>query len=130
MSHIRLHPKTGLFQYRRAIPERLRGHVPHVDGFSENSSRIEFTRSLGTNRKADANRLAARLDMAVEIALTEAEKAAGAAEPAPAMPINRALRSGEAFQLIEAWRRPNGPKPGRGCSTGMADAFFGDPGRC
>ena len=105
MSHIRLRPKTGLFEYRRAVPERLRGHVPHVDGFSDNPSRIEFTRSLGTNRKADANRLAARLDMAVEIALTEAERAAGAAEPAPVVPNSRALRPGEAFQVIEAWER-------------------------
>ena len=71
-SHIRKHPRTGLYWYRRVVPPALRGSVPPVEGFEHKPERVEFSKTLNTRDKAEANRAAALLDRAVEAALQEA----------------------------------------------------------
>jgi hypothetical protein len=73
MSYIRKHPKTGIFWYRRSVPPALRAHVPNVAGFADKSGRTEFTKTLGTQSEAEANRLAAKIDVVVQVALDEAK---------------------------------------------------------
>jgi integrase len=74
MSYIRKHPKTGIFWYRRSVPPALRQHLPVVPGFDHKPGRIEFTKTLGTRKEAEANRLAAQIDTTVQAALNEAEE--------------------------------------------------------
>jgi hypothetical protein len=74
MSHIRKHPTTGIFWYRRVVPPPLRGHMPSVPGFDDKPDRTEFSKPLRTRDKGEANRAAALIDRAVETALTQAER--------------------------------------------------------
>ena len=60
MANIKARVKTGLYEYRRVVPERLRDHLPPVVGFSEKPGRIEFTKSLGTRIVREARRPSSR----------------------------------------------------------------------
>ena len=83
MANIRLHRKTGIYWYRRAVPAELRPYLPEVAGFPQKPSRTEFTRTLRTRSKAEANREAAVIDQQVAAALDAARKrVAGHATPA------------------------------------------------
>jgi len=73
MSYVRLRGKTGIYEYRRVIPPRLRAVIPSVDGFDSKPGRTEFTKSLDTQAKAEANRRAAIIDRQVQAALDDAE---------------------------------------------------------
>jgi hypothetical protein len=83
MANIRLHRKTGIYWYRRAVPAELRLFLPEVAGFPHKPSRTEFTRTLRTRSKAEANREAAVIDQQVAAAFDAARKrVAGHATPA------------------------------------------------
>lgn len=74
MANIRKHTKTGIFWYRRVVPVRLRQAMPNVEGFVAKANRTEFIKTLGTRSKAEANRLAAELDVLVQQAFDTAEQ--------------------------------------------------------
>ncbi|MDP2356210.1 MAG: hypothetical protein Q8M31_09130 [Beijerinckiaceae bacterium] len=101
MSYIRRHPKTGVYWYRRSVPERLRGLLPVVDGFQDKSGRVEFTRTLKTKDEREANRQAATLVLAVQRAIDIAEKKLAAR---PSVPEGATLEPGAIFAGIERWR--------------------------
>ena len=108
MSYIRLHPKTGIYQYRRPVPDWLKGRAPPVIGFPDNPNRAEWTKSLGARRgeEARANRLAAELDGPVEAAIAAAKDDVAAASPTPIRPVAPSiapLSSAPAFAAIERW---------------------------
>jgi integrase len=72
--HVRRRPKTGIYEYRRVVPPRLRGHLPPVEGFPNKADRSEFTQSLGTRSIPEANRSAAAIDTRVSAAIAAAER--------------------------------------------------------
>jgi hypothetical protein len=74
MANIKQRAKTGIFDYRRVVPERLRGHLPPVVGFPDKPDRCEFTQSLETRNVRDANKAAAELDACVDGAFADAER--------------------------------------------------------
>src|SRR5687767_5124250 len=98
----RKHPRTGLYWYRRVVPPALRGSVPPVEGFEHKPERVEFSKTLNTRDKAEANRAAALLDRAVEAALQEA--LTGEPERDHSRPT-LALRPADAFRALEQWKR-------------------------
>jgi len=67
MSYVRLRGKTGIWEYRRVIPPRLRPVIPSLEGFDSRPGRTEFTKSLDTRAKAEANRRAAIIDQQVQV---------------------------------------------------------------
>ncbi len=68
------HPRTGIYQFRRAVPERLR----HLVG------KREVKISLGTRDPAAARRLHAEISAEVEADWIERERAAARGEAPPA----------------------------------------------
>ncbi len=84
MSYLRLHPKTRIYWYRRAVPPRLRNHLPPIPGFDHKPGRTELTKTTGVRGKAEANRIAADIDRQVQIAFDAAEQAVTASQVARA----------------------------------------------
>jgi hypothetical protein len=74
VANIRLHPKTGIYQFRKAVPEDVRDHLPEIPDLPGKPGRVEITKSLGTRIKAEANRQATRLDALVKAAIEEARQ--------------------------------------------------------
>jgi hypothetical protein len=74
VANIRLHPKTGIYQFRKAVPEDVRDHLPEIPDLPGKPGRVEITKSLGTRIKAEANREANRLDALVEAAIEQARQ--------------------------------------------------------
>lgn len=111
MANIRVHPKTEILWYRRVIPARLRPHVPPVEGFALKPDRTEFTKTLGTRSKAEANRKAAALDRLVDEALRDAERRlaasngyTGAVADLGTTTVHPMIAPNEAFAALERWR--------------------------
>ena len=118
MSYIRKHSRTGIFWYRRSVPPALRPHLPVVPGFDHKPGRTEFTKTLETRKEADANRLAAGIDIAVQAALDEAEKRLAkspvaaapaalepAAETAPSTARQRqVIKPADLFAASDRWK--------------------------
>src|SRR3954454_6997780 len=108
MSHIRKHPTTGIFWYRRVVPPLLRGHMPPVPGFDDKPDRTEFSKTLRTRDKGEANRAAALIDRADDTALTQAERSIQPSRECegtlPARARSRPIRPQEAFAALERWR--------------------------
>lgn len=73
MAYTRKHPKTGIYWYRRAVPPRLRGHLPPVSGFGNKTDRTEYTKSLETRDLRQANRKAGEIDRRIQAALDQAQ---------------------------------------------------------
>jgi integrase len=73
MSYVRLRGKTGIYEYRRVVPPRLRSVIASVEGFDSRPGRTEFTKSLDTQAKGEANRRGAIIDQKVQAALDDAE---------------------------------------------------------
>lgn len=103
MANIKRHQKTGIYWYRRVVPAALRGRAPVVEGFPSNPDRTEFTLSLRTRSKADANREAARIDAAVGAALATASAARNAAAAMPKAPPTSIVTPMVAFAALERW---------------------------
>jgi integrase len=74
MSYARVHPKTGIIWYRRAVPPALRGKLPPIPGFPDRSSRTELTKTTGTKKKQVANRLLAQIDALVQQAFERTQQ--------------------------------------------------------
>jgi integrase len=95
MSSPHRHPRTGVYKFRKRVPERLRGLV----------GRTEITISLGTRDPREARRLHAEV-----AAQVEREWAALAAEPVAAPALRRVVLTakqahalaGEAYRSIVA----------------------------
>lgn len=104
MTYIRKHPKTGVYKYRRVVPEALRVRV----------GRREIRRTLGTRDANEAKRLGHEVAAEVDRLLQEAE-AGTSALSAPSenisMPIVKRPTRVELAPLAEAlaekWRREN-----------------------
>jgi len=110
VANVRIHPKTGIYWYRRAVPARLRRYLPEVDGFPTKEGRTEFTKTLGTRIKAEANREAARLDQQIEAAFAAAEARLSALDavqprgaPAPAGGPPPPIDPRTAFAALTRW---------------------------
>ncbi|WP_082468586.1 tyrosine-type recombinase/integrase [Acidiphilium sp. JA12-A1] len=112
MSYVRKHSKTGIYWYRRAVPPRLREHMPPISGFPARV-RTEITKSLETRDLRAANRLAGDIDRRVQRALDQAQTAlnGGAHEMLPQSAPTTAGSSSAVYtrrqlqDAIEAWRR-------------------------
>lgn len=63
MTYIRKHPKTGVYEYRRVVPEALRAGV----------GKREIRRTLGTRDANEAKRLGHEVAAEVDRLLQEAE---------------------------------------------------------
>lgn len=110
MAYTRKHPKTGMYWYRRAVPPRLRSHLPPVSGFRSKAARTEYTKSLDTRDLRQANRKAGEIDQRVQAALDQAQAALdGAAVIAPIIsPTSLPTRGYTRHQLRSAiidWHR-------------------------
>jgi hypothetical protein len=111
MANIKIRAKTGLYEYRRVVPERLRGHLPPVPGFPDKPDRVEFTKSLSTRNVREANKVAAELDALVDAAFADAEqRAIGAAQPGGRAEVASGIAGSHivvnpqhAFQAIDRW---------------------------
>ncbi len=128
MSYVRLRAKTGLYEYRRVVPPHLRALVSQVQGFAEKPGRTEFTQSLGTSSKAEANRQAAMLDQRVQAALDAAEvrlarrpSATGNVGVAPVV-----VDPASVFSAVEAWKRQEVIEAERAAFNGLPYLTVGD----
>lgn len=83
MANIRCHSKTGLYEYRRAVPADIRDTLGSVPGFPDKPGRTALTKSLGTRSKSEANRLAAALDATVEQVFKSAKASVGLQRTGP-----------------------------------------------
>jgi hypothetical protein len=127
MSYVRLRGKTGIYEYRRVIPPRLRSVIPTVEGFDSRPRRTEFTKSLDTQAKGEANRRGAIIDQKVQAALDDAERRL-ATPPAWGWDGKRTSEAAEfiavdpraAHEAIDLWRRHE-------IDTAARAAFNGQP---
>ncbi|MBM0206847.1 tyrosine-type recombinase/integrase [Micromonospora sp. STR1s_5] len=80
--------------------------MPSVSGFSENPNRAEFTRTLGTRDKGEANRRAAKITELIDRAFESAGAVADAASVgiAQTVPQGKPLRPGIAFDALARWK--------------------------
>jgi len=104
--HIRKIRKSGTFEYRRAVPERIRQFVAEIEGFETKVGRKELTKSLGTRNQREANALASVIDANVQSAFDAAEIKANppAANVGPKVPI-RKLTPAEIQKALANWRK-------------------------
>ena len=104
--HIRKTRKSGTFEYRRAVPERIRQFVAEIEGFETKVGRKELTKSLGTRNQREANALASVIDANVQSAFDAAEIIANppAANVGPKVPI-RKLTPAEIQKALANWRK-------------------------
>jgi hypothetical protein len=100
MSYVGLRSETGIYEYRRVIPPRLRSVIASVEGFDNKPGRTEFTKSLDTRAKAEANRRGAIVDLKLQAALDRAASRL-------ATPSARPSRRGS----VERWQEAGAPSP-------------------
>lgn len=90
------------------MPVELRAHLPPVEGFATKPGRTEFSKPLGTEKKAIANQKAAPLDALVEAAFATARASLVQAPPPvlqapsptiPPLPVDPRA----AFLALERW---------------------------
>lgn len=131
MSYIRKHAKTGIYWYRRAVPLRLREHLPPITGFAARV-RTEITKSLETRDLRTANRMAGEIDRRVQAALDQAQAVIARPQPQPVTAAARTYSRGDLETAIENWRRAetarleteiiNNPPPANPARTALAEA--------
>ena len=97
MTYVRKHPKSGVYEFRRAVPEPLIGRI----------GKREIRRSLGTRDFIEAKRLAHPIASEVErLFRGEPEPARDAvsySEPPPAAPAPRPVTAEEAERRAKLW---------------------------
>jgi integrase len=104
MSNTKIHDKTGIIWYRRAVPTALRGRCPAIPGFPYKPDRRELTKTLQTRSEAEANRRAALIDIEVEKAFERALSPSGLtpAQKSVATPVR--ITPAIARNAIAKWR--------------------------
>jgi integrase len=136
MSYVRLRGKTGIYEYRRVIPPRLRSVIPSVEGFDNKSGRTEFTKSLDTKSKTEANRRGGIIDQNVQAALDDAERrvatpsawgrvSGGKSEAAEFIVVDPRA----AHAAIDLWRRHEIDSAARAAFNGQPCCSLGDEHR-
>ena len=105
--------RNGVYEYRRVVPIRLRGHLPPVPGFADKTTRTEFTRSLETPVVREANKRAATIDALIDRAFVEAEQRLTSGEMPSAKPNGVSTKQQQtaygvldpdtAFAAFDAW---------------------------
>jgi integrase len=104
--HVLQHRRTGMFWFRRVVPERLRPVLDDVPGFPAKPGRRELTVSLRTKDRREAHIRAAGYVQAVGRAFAQAEALVPRQEPPNATPPRPILiRPQEVLAAIAAWQR-------------------------
>ena len=104
--HIRKTRKSGTFEYRRAVPERIRPFINEIEGFETKVGRKELTKSLSTRNQREANALASVIDANVQSAFDAAELRANP-PTAPVIPKvpTRKVTPAEISKALANWRK-------------------------